>query len=108
VFLDFVIVLIKAGVVLFALLNLAALLTWAERKQSAAMQDRIGPNRANLGNVTALGLFHVMADGIKMIAKSGWFAARPSGTEDVYRAPIGRCIRWPRRQHCFRPWWCSR
>ena len=34
-FLDFVIVLIKAGVVLFALLNLAALLTWAERKQSA-------------------------------------------------------------------------
>ena len=68
-FLDFVIVLIKAGVVLFALLNLAALLTWAERKQSAVMQDRIGPNRANLGNVTALGLFHVMADGIKMIAK---------------------------------------
>ena len=23
--------------------------------------------------------------GIKMIAKSGWFAARPSGTEDVYK-----------------------
>ena len=39
VFLDFVIVLVKAGVVLFALLNLAALLTWAERKQSAFMQD---------------------------------------------------------------------
>ena len=68
-FLDFVIVLIKAGVVLFALLNLAGLLTWAERKQSAIMQDRIGPNRANLGNMTALGLFHVLADGIKMIAK---------------------------------------
>jgi len=42
VFLDFVIVLIKAGVVLFALLNLAGFLTWAERKQSAIMQDRIG------------------------------------------------------------------
>jgi NADH-quinone oxidoreductase subunit H len=69
VLLDVVIVLIKAGVVLFALLNLAGILTWAERKQSAFMQDRIGPNRANLGNVTALGLFHVMADGIKMIAK---------------------------------------
>jgi phosphoglucomutase len=23
--------------------------------------------------------------GIKVIAKSGWFAARPSGTEDIYR-----------------------
>ena len=23
--------------------------------------------------------------GIKIIAKSGWFAARPSGTEDIYK-----------------------
>ena len=23
--------------------------------------------------------------GVKVIAKSGWFAARPSGTEDVYK-----------------------
>ncbi|MDQ6639803.1 MAG: alpha-D-glucose phosphate-specific phosphoglucomutase, partial [Pseudomonadota bacterium] len=23
--------------------------------------------------------------GIKVIAKSGWFAARPSGTEDIYK-----------------------
>lgn len=68
-FLDFLIVLIKAGVVVFALLNLAGFLTWAERKQSAIMQDRVGPNRANVGNVTAFGLLHVMADGIKMIAK---------------------------------------
>ena len=59
-FLDFVIVLIKAGVVLFALLNLGALLTWAERKQSAFMQDRIGPNRANVGNITAGGLLHIL------------------------------------------------
>ena len=68
-FVDFIIVLIKAGVVLFGLLNLAGLLTWAERKQSAIMQDRIGPNRANIPGVTAGGLFHIMADGIKMIAK---------------------------------------
>jgi len=24
-------------------------------------------------------------DGLKVIAKSGWFAARPSGTEDIYK-----------------------
>src|SRR5581483_7912721 len=24
-------------------------------------------------------------DGLKIIAKSGWFAARPSGTEDIYK-----------------------
>jgi len=23
--------------------------------------------------------------GVKVIAKSGWFAARPSGTEDIYK-----------------------
>jgi NADH-quinone oxidoreductase subunit H len=69
VFVDFLIVLVKVGLVLFALLNLAGLLTWAERKQSAVMQDRIGPNRANLGRITALGLLHPLADGIKMITK---------------------------------------
>ncbi len=69
VFVDFLIVLVKVLLVLFALLSLAGLLTWAERKQSAVMQDRIGPNRANLGRITALGLLHPLADGIKMITK---------------------------------------
>jgi NADH-quinone oxidoreductase subunit H len=69
VFADFLIVLVKVLLVLFALLSLAGLLTWAERKQSAVMQDRIGPNRANLGRITALGLLHPLADGIKMITK---------------------------------------
>ena len=26
-----------------------------------------------------------LVGGIKVIAKSGWFAARPSGTEDIYK-----------------------
>lgn len=68
-FVDFIIVLAKAGLVIFALLNLAGLLTWAERKQSAIMQDRVGPNRANLGKLTLAGLLHPVADGIKMITK---------------------------------------
>ncbi len=47
----------------------AYVLTWMERKQSAVMQDRIGANRAGFFGVTALGLFHNIADAIKMITK---------------------------------------
>jgi NADH-quinone oxidoreductase subunit H len=69
VFVDFLIVLIKVVLVLAALLQLGGLLTWAERKQSAIIQDRVGPNRANLGRLTLAGLFHPVADGIKMMTK---------------------------------------
>jgi NADH-quinone oxidoreductase subunit H len=75
VFVDFLIVLVKVLLVLFGLLNLAGLLTWAERKQSAIMQDRIGPNRANLGRLTLIGLLHPVADGIKMITKEDFIPA---------------------------------
>lgn len=47
----------------------APVLTWVERKQSAIMQDRIGANRADIMGFTALGLFHIMADGLKMFTK---------------------------------------
>lgn len=58
-----------AGLVLFAVLNLAGLHTWVERKQSAVMQDRIGANRASIFGIRALGLFHPLADAIKMFTK---------------------------------------
>jgi len=80
VFVDFIIVLAKAGLVIFALLNLAGLLTWAERKQSAVMQDRVGPNRANIGKFTLAGLLHPVADGIKMIAKEDFIPAGANRT----------------------------
>lgn len=68
-FVDFMIILVKVLLVLVGLLQLAGLLTWAERKQSAIMQDRVGPNRANLGRLTLAGLLHPIADGIKMMSK---------------------------------------
>lgn len=80
-FVDFLIVLVKAGLVIFALLNLAGLLTWAERKQSAVMQDRVGPNRANLGKLTLMGLLHPVADGIKMITKEDFI---PTGAHRAF------------------------
>ncbi len=55
-------------VVLFVL-TLAAILTWVERKQSAIMQDRIGANRAKIFGLRLWGLFHIIADSIKMFTK---------------------------------------
>lgn len=47
----------------------APVLTWVERKQSALMQDRIGANRADILGFTFLGLFHIIADALKMFTK---------------------------------------
>jgi NADH-quinone oxidoreductase subunit H len=55
---------------------LASLLTWMERRQSAMIQDRLGPTRANIGNVRAWGLLHVLADGLKMFFKEDFRPAK--------------------------------
>ncbi len=47
----------------------ATLLTWVERKQSALIQDRVGPARANIGRFRFGGLLHILADGIKTFTK---------------------------------------
>lgn len=58
-----------AGFVIINVINFAAFHTWLERKQSAVMQDRIGANRASIFGITAFGLFHPLADAIKMFMK---------------------------------------
>src|SRR5437762_343468 len=55
--------------VLGFLMPLASLLTWAERRQSAMMQDRLGPNRANIGPFRAWGITHFLADALKFMFK---------------------------------------
>ncbi|HTL48259.1 MAG TPA: complex I subunit 1 family protein [Verrucomicrobiae bacterium] len=77
---------VLAGLVLFMVINFAALHTWIERKQSAIIQDRIGANRAYivlpwkwakpinwlLTPLNSLGLFHPIADAIKMFTKEDY------------------------------------
>lgn len=61
---------IKVVAVVFGFaMALGTILTWVERKQSAFIQRRVGPNRANLGPITLFGLLHLAADGIKMLLK---------------------------------------
>jgi len=66
----------RVAFVMLFVLNVAALLGWVERKQSAIMQDRIGANRASIFGITALGLFHPLADTLKMLTKEDFRPAR--------------------------------
>ena len=61
---DLLVLLIKASVIYGGLLGTAALMTLAERKFSAWMQYRVGPNR-----VGPFGLLQPLADGVKFIFK---------------------------------------
>lgn len=78
---DFLITLVKIFFILAITVGFfAPVLTWVERKQSAIMQDRIGANRADILGFTALGLFHAIADALKMFTKEDFI---PDGANKV-------------------------
>ncbi len=63
-------VLIKTLFILVVIVGaFTPLITWIERKQSAIMQDRIGANRADIAGIRMIGLFHPVADILKLITK---------------------------------------
>jgi NADH-quinone oxidoreductase subunit H len=66
----------RVALMMFFVLNTAAILGWVERKQSAIMQDRIGANRASIFGLRVLGLFHPLADTLKMLTKEDFRPAR--------------------------------
>jgi NADH-quinone oxidoreductase subunit H len=66
----------RAAFVIMFVLNLGGLLGWVERKQSAIMQDRIGANRASILGFRVMGLFHPIADAVKLLTKEDFRPAR--------------------------------
>jgi NADH-quinone oxidoreductase subunit H len=70
---------VKVALALGFGLNVAGFLGWVERKQSAVMQDRIGANRASILGFRVIGLFHPIADAIKMMTKSDFVPEAGNG-----------------------------
>ena len=68
-----------AVIILFFAMPLGTVLTLMERKWSAMIQDRVGPNRANIGKFTGHGLLHLAADGLKSIFKEDTIPKGASG-----------------------------
>lgn len=60
---------IKAVVIVALILQLIPVLIWFERKGSAYIQDRRGPNRAQIFGVRLGGMIHNLADVVKLMSK---------------------------------------
>ncbi len=65
-----------AFMILGFLMPLASILTWLERRQSSMMQDRLGPNRANIGPIKAWGITHFLADALKFLFKEDYVPSK--------------------------------
>ena len=75
---DIAIVVVKAVLVLGALLQLTALVIWVERKGSAMIQDRLGANRAAILGFDLAGILNTLiADPVKSVFKEDFV---PKGT----------------------------
>ncbi len=80
-----VVALAKCAFALAFVMNIVPILIWGERKFSAYIQDRTGPNRAHIMGIRAGGLVHTLVDVVKLITKEDiipdhvekafWFAA---------------------------------
>lgn len=79
--LDGIITLLQVLLGVVVALSFAPVLIWLERKGSAYIQDRPGPNRAAVGPLRLFGLLHVVADAIKLFTKED---VEPAGAKRLF------------------------
>src|SRR5712671_240129 len=77
------------ALILVLIMVTATLLTMAERKWSALMQDRVGPNRARLpipglSERPLKGIPHILADVLKMLFKEDFIPKGASGNKFLF------------------------
>lgn len=103
---EFSVMLGKIGLVVVVLLQVVPVMVWVERRGSALMQNRLGPNR-----VGPLGLIQSLADAVKFIFKEDrppgqvkkfyWFLAPFVSVVPAFMTfavvPFGSSIKWGER-----------
>ena len=96
---EIVLATVKILILLLFFLNMAALSTWADRRQGAMVQDRVGPNRAvvHLPNMVARGivllppaLFGVLA----IFTSLGQVAGRAAAERFTVNVQIAILVTW--------------
>ena len=77
---DLLLILIKVLFAVLMMMNVAVLLTWADRRQGAMIADRIGPNRAVIWLPTWLAQGIAFGPALGMAALVAWLALNgPAG-----------------------------
>lgn len=66
---DLIIAAVKTVIIFSMVLGLVPVLIWMERKGAAYIQDRRGPNRAEILGIRLGGIIHSLADAIKLFTK---------------------------------------
>lgn len=74
---------VKLAVIFLMMIQMVPLLVWLERRGSAFIQNRLGPNR-----VGPLGLLQLLADAVKFITKENFVPDK--AVKALYLMEIGR------------------